>query len=135
MNNFFDLVRRMRAAQRSYFRTRSQHDLQIAKELEGEVDCYLKGLEAERGACSGLNFEGRGQEKTETPTADNKPRPSSIFFFSGGHAAVCDQFGKQMSVYAGNHDTTIEMLRGDGIDWKAIPEKHGKPQRQPHAGV
>lgn len=35
---FFDLVREMREAQRSYFRTRSKDLLEKSKQLEREVD-------------------------------------------------------------------------------------------------
>ena len=39
---FRDLVRRMREAQREYFRTRSHFALQRSKELERQVDAELK---------------------------------------------------------------------------------------------
>lgn len=41
-NQFRDLVRRMREAQREYFRTRSHFVLQRCKELEKGVDAELK---------------------------------------------------------------------------------------------
>jgi hypothetical protein len=41
-NQFRDLVRRMREAQREYFRTRSHFVLQRSKELEKQVDAELK---------------------------------------------------------------------------------------------
>ena len=42
VNQFRDLVRDMRAAQREYFRTRSHFVLQRSKELERQVDAELK---------------------------------------------------------------------------------------------
>lgn len=41
-NQFRDLVRDMRAAQREYFKTRSHFALQRSKELERQVDAELK---------------------------------------------------------------------------------------------
>ena len=41
-NQFRDLVRRMREAQREYFKTRSHFVLQRSKELEKAVDAELK---------------------------------------------------------------------------------------------
>lgn len=45
VNQFRDLVRNMRAAQREYFRTRSHFVLQRSKELERQVDAELKADE------------------------------------------------------------------------------------------
>lgn len=57
-----------------------------------------------------------------------KPRPNSIFFFSEGQVAVCDQFGHQMPRYqSGNHLESIVVLRLDGYRWEDIPEIHGVP--------
>ena len=42
VNQFRDLVRDMRAAQREYFRSRSHFVLQRSKELERQVDAELK---------------------------------------------------------------------------------------------
>ena len=39
---FFDLVCRMRSAQKQYFRTRSYDDLEESKKLEREVDQALR---------------------------------------------------------------------------------------------
>lgn len=44
-NQFRDLVRRMREAQREYFKTRSHFVLQRSKELERQVDAELKADE------------------------------------------------------------------------------------------
>jgi hypothetical protein len=44
-NQFRELVRDMRAAQREYFRTRSHFALQRSKELERQVDAELKADE------------------------------------------------------------------------------------------
>ena len=41
-DNFRDLVRRMRDAQREYFKTRSHSSLERAKALEREVDKELR---------------------------------------------------------------------------------------------
>jgi hypothetical protein len=42
---FFELVKKMRAAQKLYFRSRLQGDLMTAKRLEGEVDAVIgRGL-------------------------------------------------------------------------------------------
>ena len=38
---FADMVQKMRAAQKSYFRTRLQRDLALSKELEKKVDDAL----------------------------------------------------------------------------------------------
>ncbi len=46
MNNgrlqFFNLVKAMREAQREYFSTRSHDALQKARQLEKQVDAYIK---------------------------------------------------------------------------------------------
>ena len=42
VNQFRDLVRDMRAAQREYFKTRSHFVLQRSKQLERQVDAELK---------------------------------------------------------------------------------------------
>ena len=44
-NQFRDLVRRMREAQREYFKTRSHFVLQRSKELERQVDAELRADE------------------------------------------------------------------------------------------
>lgn len=41
MDNFIDLVRRMRAAQKKYFRMRTSENLTTAKRLEKNVDDYI----------------------------------------------------------------------------------------------
>lgn len=43
---FFDLVRRMRAHQREYFKHRRKSDLQTSKILESKVDEEIKRVEA-----------------------------------------------------------------------------------------
>lgn len=47
MNNrqFFDLVRRMRAYQREYFKHKRKSDLQTSKMLESQVDAEIKRVE------------------------------------------------------------------------------------------
>lgn len=35
---FFDKVCDMRIAQKTYFKTRDQHDLRVARKLEGDID-------------------------------------------------------------------------------------------------
>lgn len=35
---FFDLVVQMRMAQKTYFKTRDQHDLRVARKIEGDID-------------------------------------------------------------------------------------------------
>ena len=35
---FFDKVVEMRMAQKSYFKTRDQHDLRVARKIEGDID-------------------------------------------------------------------------------------------------
>ncbi len=42
---FVQTVRRMRNAQKSYFKTRSSFDLTVARELEQEVDGLLSKME------------------------------------------------------------------------------------------
>lgn len=42
---FFDLVRRMREAQRGYFATRAQGYLTESKELEAQVDREIKRVD------------------------------------------------------------------------------------------
>lgn len=41
MNDFIDLVRRMRVAQKTYFRMRTSENLTAAKHLEKNVDDYI----------------------------------------------------------------------------------------------
>lgn len=41
MNEFIELVREMRDAQKEYFRTRDKNVLQRSKELERKVDTYI----------------------------------------------------------------------------------------------
>ena len=41
MNEFIELVREMRNAQKEYFRTRDKNVLQKSKELERKVDAFL----------------------------------------------------------------------------------------------
>ena len=41
MNEFIELVRQMREAQKEYFRTRDKNVLQRSKELERKVDTYI----------------------------------------------------------------------------------------------
>ena len=41
MNDFIDLVRRMREAQKKYFRMRTSENLAAAKRLEKDVDHYI----------------------------------------------------------------------------------------------
>lgn len=43
---FFELVRRMRAYQREYFKRKRKSDLQISKMLESKVDEEIKRVEA-----------------------------------------------------------------------------------------
>lgn len=43
--DFFDLVRRMRAAQKGYFATRAQGYLTESKELEAQVDREIKRVD------------------------------------------------------------------------------------------
>lgn len=43
--NFVDVVRRMRAAQKQYFKTKDYASLCEAKKLEAEVDKMLKSIE------------------------------------------------------------------------------------------
>ena len=43
---FFDLVRRMRAYQRAYFKNKRKSDLQQCKLLESKVDEEIKRVEA-----------------------------------------------------------------------------------------
>lgn len=43
---FFDLVRRMRAYQRAYFKNKRKSDLQQSKLLESKVDEEIKRVEA-----------------------------------------------------------------------------------------
>lgn len=42
---FYNLVVKMRKAQRDYFRTRSQRHLHESKELEAQVDAEIKRVE------------------------------------------------------------------------------------------
>lgn len=42
---FYNLVVKMRKAQRDYFRTRSQRHLNESKELEAQVDAEIKRVE------------------------------------------------------------------------------------------
>lgn len=44
MNEFEDLVFRMRAAQNNYFKKRSKYWLVASKELESEVDHWLNNI-------------------------------------------------------------------------------------------
>lgn len=46
MNDFMLLVKRMRAAQRDYFKTRDHVDLHRAKQLERDVDTAIKSAES-----------------------------------------------------------------------------------------
>lgn len=41
MTEFIELVRRMRAAQKAYFKFRNISDLRESKRLEGEVDHWI----------------------------------------------------------------------------------------------
>lgn len=43
---FYYLVRNMRRAQRTYFRTRDQRDLRLARALEGDVDEEIARVDA-----------------------------------------------------------------------------------------
>lgn len=42
---FYYLVRNMRRAQRTYFRTRDQRDLRLARALEGDVDAEIRRVD------------------------------------------------------------------------------------------
>ncbi|MGB8706237.1 MAG: hypothetical protein WCD31_14520 [Gillisia sp.] len=44
-NQFYILVKRMREAQKEYFRTRTKDALQFSKKLEGQVDSTLKDIQ------------------------------------------------------------------------------------------
>ncbi len=46
--NFVELVRKMRAAQQSYFRTRTMQALKDAKRLEAEVDHLLSQTDSQQ---------------------------------------------------------------------------------------
>lgn len=48
--DFIDLVARMRAAQRQYFKTRERADLIESKRLEAEVDKVIVRLDAAAGS-------------------------------------------------------------------------------------
>jgi hypothetical protein len=48
------LARRTRAAQRTYFRTRAQGDLQASKEIEQELDRELKSFDQDAGPQASL---------------------------------------------------------------------------------
>ena len=47
--DFRDLVRRMRAAQREYFRARDRGMLEAARQLEIEVDTFLENASERQG--------------------------------------------------------------------------------------
>lgn len=61
-------------------------------------------------------------------------KPVSIFFFTNGTCAVCDEADQQMPKYqVGWHRTTIEALKRDGFNWLDLPEIHGNPLTNPPA--
>lgn len=45
MNEFINLVKELRKSQKKYFRTRNYNDLNIAKQLEKDVDAMIIELE------------------------------------------------------------------------------------------
>lgn len=48
---FFDKVVEMRCAQKTYFKTRDQHDLRVARKIEGDIDREIdrvRGILAEQ---------------------------------------------------------------------------------------
>lgn len=48
---FFDKVVEMRMAQKTYFKSREQHDLRVARKLEGDIDREIdrvRGIMAEQ---------------------------------------------------------------------------------------
>lgn len=48
MEQFMELVKKMRSAQKEYFRTRSKDVLLQSKQLEKEVDMMIKEISNER---------------------------------------------------------------------------------------
>ena len=55
---FADLVRRMRTAQKDYFRTRHKSYLDYSKKLEKQVDTALDSLNADPGLFDNLQTQG-----------------------------------------------------------------------------
>lgn len=45
--SFSELVRKMRVAQKSYFKSRAPHDLRCARDYERKVDEALRGMPQE----------------------------------------------------------------------------------------
>lgn len=43
---FFDKVVEMRMAQKTYFKSRAQHDLRVARKLEGDIDREIDRVRA-----------------------------------------------------------------------------------------
>lgn len=59
---FADMVKKMREAQKNYFRTRLQRDLKLSKELEKKVDDALaERAKARRPRQPELQFEGESK--------------------------------------------------------------------------
>lgn len=58
MEQFIDLVRKMRDAQKDYFRTRDANSLAEAKTYERKVDKMLNSLSDQKGL-----FDGQEKEK------------------------------------------------------------------------
>ncbi|RTL21038.1 MAG: hypothetical protein EKK55_16865 [Rhodocyclaceae bacterium] len=65
--DFRDLVRRMRAAQREYFRARDRAVLAEAQRLEREVDAEL------RPPAQGSLFDGSDADSARPPQASARP--------------------------------------------------------------
>lgn len=61
MKEFEELVKKMRKAQKDYFRFRTSSELRLAKKLEAQVDDYLKQIDEGGNAQLNINFEERLQ--------------------------------------------------------------------------
>lgn len=61
-SSFADLVRAMRAAQKRYFKTRTQSDLQRSINLERQVDTQLEKIPPKPKAAEQLPLESSHEE-------------------------------------------------------------------------
>ena len=62
---FIVLVKRMRQAQKLYFKTRTQSALKSAKELEDSVDRFLEEVGFQGSKIEQLKLEAKGPHKTD----------------------------------------------------------------------
>lgn len=83
--------------------------------------------EAGEKYCANCGWPDEDFDHPSPVEAETCDMPAAIFFFPNGNTAVCDRRGEQMPKYQRGHAESIDLLAADGIDWRDIPERHGRP--------